>query len=149
MVLTGTSQWTDIIGLAGGINVFADLPGHTTHVDMEAILDSNPDVIMFDGITFDIGFNTFDEDGKCETHFDFIAQRPGFDSMQAVENNRMLVMSGEFAGPMMIHGLPTLAKLLHPSLFEDVDSEQLLDDYFTKYHNIERTGKFVCNSSGS
>ena len=53
-------------------------------------------------------------------------------------------MAGEFAGPMMIHGLPTLAKFLHPELFEDVDTEQILDDYFTRYHDTDRIGKFVC-----
>ena len=56
----------------------------------------------------------------------------------------MFVMAGEFAGPMMIHGLPTLAKFLHPELFEDVDTEQILDDYFTRYHDTDRIGKFVC-----
>ncbi len=61
VVLTGTSQWTDMIEKAGGRNVFADLPGHTTHVDMEAIMDENPDIIMFDGITFEIGFNNYDD----------------------------------------------------------------------------------------
>ena len=148
VVLTGTSQWTDMIEKAGGTNVFADLPGHTTHVDMEAILDMNPDVLMFDGITFDIGFNSFDDEGKCRTHMDFIADRPGFDSITAVQDDRMMIMSGEFAGPMMIHGLPTLAKLLHPDLFMDVDTEQYLDDFFSTYHNIERVGKFVCTSTG-
>ena len=146
VVLTGTSQWTDMIEKAGGINRFADLPGHTTHVDMEAILDANPDVLMFDGITFDIGFNAFDDEGKCQTHMDFISERPGFDSMTAIQDNRMFIMSGEFAGPMMIHGLPTLAKLLHPELFSDFDSESYLDYYFTKYHDVERKGKFVCLS---
>ncbi|MBA46051.1 MAG: hypothetical protein CMB31_05635 [Euryarchaeota archaeon] len=146
VVLTGTSQWTDMIEKAGGINRFADLPGHTTHVDMEAILDANPDVLMFDGITFDIGFNAFDDEGKCQTHMDFISERPGFDSMTAIQDNRMFIMSGEFAGPMMIHGLPTLAKLLHPELFSDFDSESYLDNYFTKYHDVERKGKFVCLS---
>ncbi len=146
VVLTGTSQWTDIIEKAGGINVFKDLPGHTTHVDMEAILDANPDVLMFDGITFDIGFNAFDEDNTCETHFDFIRERPGFENMNSVNNNRMTIMSGEFAGPMMIHGLPTLAKLLHPELFEDLNANSFIEDYFEKYHNIEKKGKFVCNS---
>ena len=67
--------------------------------------------------------------------------------MNAVQEDRMFIMSGEFAGPMMIHGLPTLAKLLHPDLFEDVDANSYLDDYFTKYHGIERIGKFVCQSS--
>lgn len=144
VVLTGTSQWTDMIEKAGGINVFADLPGHTTHVDMEAILDANPDVLMFDGITFDIGFNSYDEDERCDSHMGFISERPGFDNMQAITQERMLILSGEFAGPMMIHGLPTLAKHLHPDLFFDVDSEKYLDDYFEKYHDIERGGKFLC-----
>ena len=146
VVLTGTSQWTDMIEKAGANNHFAELPGHTTHVDMEAILDANPDVIMFDGITFDIGFNAFDEEGKCQTHFDFISERPGFDNMTAIQENRMFIMSGEFAGPMMIHGLPTLAKLLHPDLFSDFDSDSYLDNYFTKYHDIERKGIFVCTA---
>ena len=147
VVLTGTSQWTDLIQRAGGTNVFADLPGHTTHVDMEAILDSNPDVIMFDGITFDIGYNAFDESDSCTTHLDFVTTRPGFESLNAVQNNRMLIMSGEFAGPMMIHGLPTLAKLLHPELFTDIDTESYLDDYFTNHHDVERIGKFLCVSA--
>ncbi len=146
VVLTGTSQWTDIIEKAGGVNVFKNLSGHTTHVDMEAILDENPDVLMFDGITFDIGFNSFDEDNMCETHMDFIRERPGFDNMDAVNNNRMMIMSGEFAGPMMIHGLPTLAKILHPELFVDLNTDSFIEDYFEKYHNIEKNGKFVCNS---
>lgn len=147
VVLTGTSQWTDLIGKAGGFNVFADLPGHTTHVDMEAILETNPEVIMFDGITFDIGYNSFDDDDSCGSHMEHISGRPGFDNMNAVQEDRMFIMSGEFAGPMMIHGLPTLAKLLHPDLFEDVNANSYLDDYFTKYHGIERIGKFVCQSS--
>ena len=148
VVLTGTSQWTDIIERAGGINVFADLPGHTTHVDMEAIIDANPDVLMFDGITFEIGYNDFDVDDKCGSHMDFISSRPGFDDINAVVDDRMLIMAGEFAGPMMIHGLPYLAKYFHPSLFDDVDTDKYLDDYFLNYHNAERVGKFVCLSSG-
>ena len=148
VVLTGTSQWTDMIEKAGGRNVFADLPGHTTHVDMEAIMDENPDVIMFDGRTFDIGFNNYDDEDKCQTHMQFIADRPGFDSITAIQDNRMAIMSGEFAGPMMIHGLPTLAKLLHPDLFSDINADQYLDDYFIEHHNIDRIGKFVCTSFG-
>ena len=144
VVLTGTSQWTDLIQKAGGVNVFADLPGHTTHVDMEAILDVNPDVLMFDGITFDIGFNKYDDADKCQTHMEFIANRPGFDEVQAVMDDRMLILSGEFAGPMMIFGLPTLAQYLHPDLFSDLDTEAYLVDYFESYHQQTKVGTFTC-----
>ena len=144
VVLTANSQWNDIIGMAGGVNVFEDLIGHTTHVDIEAIIDSNPDVLMFDGITFEIGYDDYDANNQCESHFGFVKDRDGFDRINAVKDDRMVVMAGEFAGPMMIHGLPTLAKLFHPELFEDIDTNQILDDYFTKYHGHERIGKFVC-----
>jgi len=50
---------------------------------------------------------------------------------------------------MMIHGLPTLAKILHPGLFEDVDSENYLDEYFESYHNIGKRGIFVCQATVS
>jgi len=144
VVLTANSQWNDIIGMAGGVNVFEDLIGHTTHVDIEAIIDSNPDVLMFDGITFEIGYDDYDANNQCESHFGFVKDRDGFDRINAVKDDRMVVMAGEFAGPMMIHGLPTLAKMFHPELFEDIDTNQILDDYFTKYHGHERIGKFVC-----
>ena len=146
VVLTGTSQWTDLIEKAGGQNVFSELPGHTTHVDMEAILSANPDVLMFDGITFDLGYDAYDEDSMCEKHMTLISDRPGFDQMAAIENERMLIMSGEFAGPMMVFGLPTLAKEFHPTLFEDVDADSYIDDFFTQYFDVQRTGKFTCVS---
>ena len=148
VVLTGTSQWTDLIEKAGGDNVFKGLPGHTTHVDLEAILDVNPDVLMFDGITFELGFNSFDESNKCQTHMEFISQRPGFDEVQAVIDERMLILSGDFAGPMMIFGLPTLAKYLHPQLFSDLDTEAYLADYFETYHGQTKIGKFTCTFEG-
>ena len=149
VVLTGTSQWTDIIEMAGGINVFANLPGHTTHVDVEAILDADPDVLMFDGMVFDIGFNSFDEEAGCESHLDSVKSRPGFDNIAAIENDRMAIMSADFAGPMMIHGLPSVAKILHPELFDDIDSDSYIRNYFQNYQGVELTGKFVCYSVGS
>ncbi len=147
VVLTGTSQWTDLIDRAGGLNIFSYLAGHTTHVDMEEILDENPDVLMFDGITFDIGYNAYDESDSCSSHMEHIESRPGFGDLNAIKDDKMWILSGEFAGPMMIHGLPTLAKLLHPDLFSDVDAESYLDDYFLNYHDVDRIGKFVCTSN--
>ncbi len=146
VVLTGSSQWSDMIEKAGGNHTFKEYNTHTTHVEKEAIIGNNPDIIMFDGITFDIGFNSYDEEGMCESHLEFIRTRDGFSEVWAIKNNSMFIMSGEFAGPMMIHGLPTLAKILHPDLFEDLDAESYLNEYFEKYHGIQKQGKFVCLS---
>jgi hypothetical protein len=61
----------------------------------------------------------------------------------------MAIMSADFAGPMMIHGLPSVAKILHPELFDDIDSDSYIRNYFQNYQGVELTGKFVCYSVGS
>ncbi len=75
-----------------------------------------------------------------------IRDRPGFDKMQAVENDRMLILAGEFAGPMMVYGLPTLAQHFHPSLFDDIDASSYLDEFFADVFDVERKGTFICES---
>lgn len=40
---------SDVIQLCGGINVFADLPGLTPRVDMESVLQKNPEAILASG----------------------------------------------------------------------------------------------------
>ncbi|DAC36744.1 MAG TPA: ABC transporter substrate-binding protein [Candidatus Poseidoniaceae archaeon] len=148
VVLTGSSQWDDIIRIAGGQNVFSDLPGHTTHVDMEAILNENPDVMMFDGITFELGYDLNDPKNGCTEHFNLIQSRPGFDAMQAVENDHLLIFSGAFAGPMMVHGLPFIAEQFHPERFEEGAGEALLDGFYTDHFSVDRTGTFLCTMTG-
>tara|TARA_B100001287_G_scaffold273785_1_gene277900 strand:- start:502 stop:1605 length:1104 start_codon:yes stop_codon:yes gene_type:complete len=148
VVLTGSSQWDDIIRIAGGTNVFSDLPGHTTHVDMEAILDADPEVLMFDGITFELGFNMDDPKGGCGEHFNLIQSRPGFDSMQAIEEERMLIFSGSFAGPMMIHGLPFIAEQFHPERFDEGTGADLLDNFYADHFAVDRNGTFLCKMTG-
>ena len=148
VVLTGTSQWDDIIRIAGGSNVFSDLPGHTTHVDMEAILDADPDVMMFDGITFELGYGNNDPNSGCPEHFDLIEGRPGFDALQAVNNGELHIFSGAFAGPMMIHGLPFIAEQFHPERFEEGSGEASLDAFFEDHFDLQRTGTFLCTVGG-
>lgn len=148
VVLTGTSQWDDIIRIAGGSNVFSDLPGHTTHVDMEAILDADPDVMMFDGITFELGFAKNDPSSGCPEHFELIEGRPGFDALQAVNNDDLHIFSGAFAGPMMIHGLPFIAEQFHPERFEEGAGEASLDAFFEEHFGLQRTGTFLCTAGG-
>ena len=97
VVLTANSQWNDIIGMAGGVNVFEDLIGHTTHVDIEAIIDSNPDVLMFDGITFEIGYDDYDQMINVNRIW-FVKDRDGFDTINAIKDDKLVVMAGEFAG---------------------------------------------------
>ena len=49
LTVNGSHIISDVIRLCGGKNVFGDLPGLTPHVDIESVLQKNPEVIMASG----------------------------------------------------------------------------------------------------
>lgn len=49
LTVSGRHLISDVIQLCGGKNVFADLPGLTPHVDVESVLQKNPEVILASG----------------------------------------------------------------------------------------------------
>ena len=49
LTVNGSQIISDVIRLCGGKNVFGDLPGLTPHVDIESVLQKNPEVILASG----------------------------------------------------------------------------------------------------
>jgi iron complex transport system substrate-binding protein len=49
LTVSGRHLIRDVIQLCGGKNIFADLPGLTPHVDVESVLQKNPEVILASG----------------------------------------------------------------------------------------------------
>lgn len=49
MTINGEHLISQLIGLCGGVNVFAPLPGLTPHIDIEAVLAAQPDAIIASG----------------------------------------------------------------------------------------------------
>lgn len=49
LTVNGSHIISDVIRLCGGKNVFADLPGLTPRVDMESVLQKNPEVVLASG----------------------------------------------------------------------------------------------------
>ncbi len=97
----GTLQ-NEMVELAGGVNIFSDLQGY--QVSSEAVIARNPDII----ISFD----------SLENVSQIIA-RPGWESINAVRENRVYQMNGEEGAPNPRIGqsILTMAKLIHPELF--------------------------------
>lgn len=46
MTVNGAHIISDVISLCGGVNVFADMPVLAPHIDMESVLEKNPQVII-------------------------------------------------------------------------------------------------------
>jgi iron complex transport system substrate-binding protein len=116
-----TSLWTagakawqnELIEKAGGVNIFADQQLDYFQSSAEAVIERNPDVILLpeEGM------------GKGEpfwTSLDAVKARPGWGSISAVQNNRLVTVDSNTiarAGPRVADILEDLAEAFHPELF--------------------------------
>jgi iron complex transport system substrate-binding protein len=99
-----------LIDLAGGMNVFGDLPGDVGQTGAESIVQRDPEVIILtDG---DLPFNPQTPE--------MVAARPGWSSIAAVRNGAVYAVPADLystPGPRLVKGLEDLARLLHPDRF--------------------------------
>ena len=130
----GVGTWADYwITASGGINVGAELEG-TKAVGIEQVYEWNPEKIFItnfnDALPEDIYNNTL-----CSSDWS---------SIQAVANKdvnkiplgmyRWYVTCSD--SPMM---LLWMAKQNHPALFEDIDFNQTMKDFYKQFYNLELT----------
>jgi iron complex transport system substrate-binding protein len=99
-----------IVDLAGGENIFGDLPGDVGQVGAETILQRDPQVIVLTDA--DLPFNPQTPE--------MVAARPGWDTVTAVKDGAIYAVPGSLystPGPRLVQGLEELARLLHPDRF--------------------------------
>ncbi len=110
--LTTTTNATfigELITLAGGINIFAELPEAYPNVSVEQIAELDPQVIIGPSSHAD------------KLTADLIAARPGWAAFTAVKDKSIYVVDGDVIsrpGPRMAEALEALAEALHPDLFK-------------------------------
>jgi len=105
---TNASFVGELLTLAGGVNIFADLPDAYPTISVEQIAERDPQIII-----------------GPSSHADkltaaLIASRPGWASLTAVKNNAVYIVDGDSisrAGPRVVTALEALAKALYPDLF--------------------------------
>lgn len=107
----GKINWlTEISELAGAYNIFADVDLASVQTDWDDVLNRDPDYICLAWV----GVH------KKKVNPDLVKKRPGWDQLNAVINNRILVLEEELfcrPSPRLIEGAEKLAKLLHPAAF--------------------------------
>ena len=136
----------DIIEFCGGINIFADLEGYLT-VDPEEVIVRNPQLI-YAGITgggteCSLGYDITDTGPVEECRQDMIMDYPGWDSIDAVKDGRVYIISYDTKSthPSVYHSY--VAKWFHPDLFEDVDPVAIHREWIERFLGVEYEGVYA------
>jgi iron complex transport system substrate-binding protein len=102
----------ELITLAGGQNIFNDATASWPIVSSEAIIDKNPDVMIFPNMY--MGVANFYET------IDSVKNRAGWDLISAVQNDDIYEINADIisrSGPRLVDALEIMAKMIHPEIF--------------------------------
>lgn len=118
-LLCGGHWVPEMVELAGGTNCFGDKETGSFRIEWPDVVASQPDVIVFMPCGFEVKRGLQD--------VPIVAALEGWDSLPAVENNRVYVVDASAytsrSGPRLITGLEIMAEILHPELFSGLIPE--------------------------
>ena len=105
----------EMIQIAGGNNMISKIGEHSRHLDIQEIIDSDPDLI----IMMPCGFDT---KRTIIEYNNILKENQKWNSLTAVKNNRIFAVDANsfFSKPSIrtIDGLEILAKIIQPENFE-------------------------------
>lgn len=112
-VMCGGHWVPEMVEMAGGINCFGDKERGSYRLEWDAVLESQPDMIilMLCGYTAQ----------RALEDLPILTAKPGWDTLPAVQQQQVYAMdAGAYtsrSGPRLVQGLEILAQILHPELF--------------------------------
>ncbi|HPE52203.1 MAG TPA: ABC transporter substrate-binding protein, partial [Methanothrix soehngenii] len=139
---TGNNESTGHIRIveASGRNMAADLQAKVPHVDMEWVIDQNPELIVF-------SMPAGQYKGTTPTIEEMEAKRaeimalPGFDGIDAVRTGRVYITDIKMAsGLSELVNMLYYAKWFHPDLFQNIEPRQVHESFLEKYFEMDIDG---------
>ena len=109
----------EMVEIAGGENCFGDKETGSFQMEWSAIVESQPEVIIFMPCGFDVK--------RALQDVPILAAREGWDSLPAVKDQRVYVIDASAytsrSGPRLVTGLEIMAEMIHPELFSGLVPE--------------------------
>lgn len=103
----------EMVELAGGVNCFGDKETGSFPLEWDAVIASQPEVIILMPCGFDVK--------RAMQDLPLLAAKPGWADLPAVRQNRVYAIdAGAYtsrSGPRLVIGLEIMAEMLHPDLF--------------------------------
>jgi iron complex transport system substrate-binding protein len=133
--------------MAGGKNLFGDIPGDIT-VDPEELMQRDPEFIIWK--ISNIGGYALEKDDtdKFEEKLNEIVSRPELANVSAVKNKNVYIQSADiFFGGRYFLSIIYMAKWFHPDLLVDLDPQAIHQEYLTRFqhldYDLDKQGVFV------
>ena len=123
-------EWTDplmcgghwvpeMVELAGGTNCFGDKEMGSFPLEWDAVVESQPEVIVLMPCGFEVP--------RALQDVPLLTEKDGWDKLPAVQNNRVFAIDASNytsrSGPRLVTGLEILAEMTHPQLFSGMVPE--------------------------
>lgn len=99
----------EIIGKAGGENIFADVQADFPKVSPEAVIERDPEIILYS-----------DQHGSEGTFDQEIVNRPGWETVSALREEKIFGLDADKftrPGPRLIEAVEELARIFYPELW--------------------------------
>ncbi|MGY5148227.1 MAG: cobalamin-binding protein [Candidatus Nitrosopumilus sp. bin_7KS] len=107
----------EMIEIAGGINMISKTGEHSRRLDIDEIMNANPDLIVL----MPCGFDT---ERTIKEYEKFLKNNKQWKNLKAVKNNQIFAVDANsfFSKPSIrtIEGIEILAKIIQPEIFEEL-----------------------------
>ncbi len=112
--LMAAGNWVpELVTLAGGRNLFGENGAHSPWLELEALAEADPDVVVVLPCGFDVA--------RSRAELPALTGRPEWRALRAVRQGRVFLTDGNQyfnrPGPRLVESLEILAELLHPDHF--------------------------------
>lgn len=139
--VSSSGSYHNFITFAGGANIAAELGNESNSypdVSPEWVVQTDPDVIL----QSEPSTKNYTEEDLVKLR-DEIISRPELETVKAIKNDRIFVMSGKItSGIRAIVGELYLARWLHPQLFEDIDPESVHRELVKEFYGLVLEGAY-------
>ncbi|MDQ6679053.1 MAG: cobalamin-binding protein [Acidobacteriota bacterium] len=111
--LMAAGNWVpELVGLAGGENLFGEAGKHSPWLSWDALRDADPDVILAMPCGFD--------QRRTESEMYWLAEQPGYDELKAVRSGKVFATDGSNffnrPGPRIVESFEMLCEMIHGGL---------------------------------
>ena len=125
-----------MVDYAYGGNIFAADPN--VNIDIEAVVAQNPQYIVKVSDTDVYSSYLPPTAAEMQKIKSGITSRPGWEYIDAVKNDRILLLSHyAHGGASKLVGTMYIAKFLYPEYLPDLHPEQVFKDWVTKYQHLD------------